>query len=70
LSKVRKLNEIAQSREQTLAQMSLAWVLRHEVMTSVLIGASKMEQIEDAVGTLKHLEFTTSELEQIEVILG
>jgi L-glyceraldehyde 3-phosphate reductase len=70
LDKVRKLNEIAQSREQTLAQMSLAWVLRHEVMTSVLIGASKVEQIEDAVSTLKHLDFTASELEQIEVILN
>jgi L-glyceraldehyde 3-phosphate reductase len=70
LSKVHKLNEIAQSREQTLAQMALAWVLRHEVMTSVLIGASKVEQIEDAVGTLKHLNFTASELEQIEVILN
>ena len=69
LAKVNKLNEIAQSREQTLAQMALAWVLRHESMTSVLIGASKVEQIEDAVGTLNRLDFTTEELEQIEVIL-
>ena len=52
LNKVQKLNEIAQSRGQTLAQMALAWVLRHEAMTSVLIGASKVEQIEDAVGML------------------
>jgi L-glyceraldehyde 3-phosphate reductase len=70
LNKVRNLNKIAESRGQTLAQMSLAWVLRHEVMTSVLIGASKVEQIEDAVGTLKHLDFTASELDQIEVILN
>lgn len=70
LNKVRKLNEIAKSREQTLAQMALAWVLRHEVMTSVLIGASKVEQIEDAVGMLKRLDFTSSELEQIETILN
>jgi L-glyceraldehyde 3-phosphate reductase len=70
LAKVQKLNEMAKSREQTLAQMALAWVLRHEVMTSVLIGASKVEQIEDAVGTLKHLDFTSSELEQIESILN
>jgi len=70
LDKVRQLNELAQSREQTLAQMALAWVLRHEVMTSVLIGASKVEQIEDAVGTLNHLDFTSSELEQIEAILN
>ena len=69
LAKVNKLNDIAQSREQTLAQMALAWVLRHESMTSVLIGASKVEQIEDAVGTLNRLDFTAEELDQIEVIL-
>jgi L-glyceraldehyde 3-phosphate reductase len=69
LSKVRQLNELAQSREQTLAQMALAWVLRHEAMTSVLIGASKIFQIEDAVGTLQHLDFTSAEIEQIEAIL-
>ena len=70
LNKVRKLNELAQSRSQTLAQMALAWVLRHDVMTSVLIGASKISQIEDAVGALQHLEFTSTELEQIESILN
>jgi L-glyceraldehyde 3-phosphate reductase len=70
LNKVRKLNEMAKSREQTLAQMALAWVLRHEVMTSVLIGASKVEQIEDAVGTLKHLDFSSDELQQIENVLS
>ncbi len=69
LAKVNKLNDVAQSREQTLAQMALAWVLRHESMTSVLIGASKVEQIEDAVGTLNRLGFTAEELEQIEIIL-
>ena len=70
LNKVRKLNELAQSRSQTLAQMALAWVLRHEAMTSVLIGASKVEQIEDAVGMLEHLDFTMDELQQIETILA
>ena len=70
LAKVQKLNEMAKSREQTLAQMALAWVLRHEAMTSVLIGASKVSQIEDAVGTLQHLDFTSTELEQIETILN
>ena len=70
LAKVQKLNEMAKSREQTLAQMALAWVLRHDSMTSVLIGASKVEQIEDAVGTLQHLDFTTDELQQIESILA
>ena len=70
LAKVNKLNEIAQSRGQTLAQMALAWVLRHESMTSVLIGASKVEQIDDAVGTLNRLEFSSDELQQIELILN
>ena len=69
LAKVNKLNEMAKSRGQTLAQMSLAWVLRHETMTSVLIGASKVEQIEDAVGTLNKLDFSGGELKQIEAIL-
>ena len=70
LAKVNKLNEIAQSRGQTLAQMALAWVLRHESMTSVLIGASKVEQIDDAVGTLNRLDFSIDELQQIELILN
>ena len=70
LAKVNKLNEIAQSRGQTLAQMALAWVLRHESMTSVLIGASKVEQIDDAVGTLNRLDFSSDELQQIDIILN
>ncbi|MBL8050162.1 MAG: L-glyceraldehyde 3-phosphate reductase [Anaerolineales bacterium] len=69
LDKVRKLNEVAQSRGQTLAQMSLAWVLRHETMTSVLIGASKVSQIEEAVRMLDKLDFSNDELEKIENIL-
>ncbi len=70
LAKVQKLNELAKSRGQTLAQLALAWVLRHETMTSVLIGASRVEQIEDAVGTLKQLDFSNDELQQIEMILN
>ena len=70
LAKVNKLNEIAKYRGQTLAQMALAWVLRHEMMTSVLIGASKVEQIEDAVGTLNKLDFSSDELQSIETILN
>jgi L-glyceraldehyde 3-phosphate reductase len=69
IAKVQKLNILAQQRGQSLAQMALAWVLRHETMTSVLIGASKVEQIEDAVGALKKLEFASDELQQIENIL-
>lgn len=69
IAKVQKLHAIAQQRGQTLAQMALAWVLRHETMTSVLIGASKVSQIEDAVGMLNKVEFSGDELQQIENIL-
>ena len=68
IAKVRRLNELAQARGQTLAQMSLAWVLRHPEMTSALIGASRVSQIEDAVGTLKNLTFTAEELQTIDQI--
>lgn len=70
LAKVQKLNEFAQSRGQTLAQMALAWVLRHDTMTSVLIGASKVSQIDDAVGALNKLDFSSDELGKIEAILA
>ncbi len=69
IAKVRRLNELAQARGQTLAQLSLAWVLRHPEMTSALIGASRVSQIEDAVGTLKNLTFTAEELQTIDQIL-
>ena len=68
LEQVRRLNDIAKERGQTLAQMSLAWVLRHSAMTSVLIGASRPQQIIDCVGSLNHLEFSSSELAQIDEI--
>lgn len=70
LAKVRKLNELAQAREQTMAQMALAWVLRLPQVTSALIGASKPEQIEDAVGALANLEFSEEELKRIDAILS
>jgi L-glyceraldehyde 3-phosphate reductase len=70
IAKVQKLNAIAQNRGQTLAQMALTWVLRHEEMTSVLIGASKVRQIEDAAGILSKLEFSGDELQEIENILN
>jgi L-glyceraldehyde 3-phosphate reductase len=69
ISKVQKLNILAQQRGQFLAQMALAWVLRHETMTSVVIGASKVSQIEDAVGVLSKVEFSFDELQKIENIL-
>ncbi len=69
LDKTRKLNEIAAERGQTLAQMALAWVLRHNVMTSVIIGASRLEQIKENVKTLENLEFSVEELARIDEIL-
>lgn len=66
---VRELNKIAEEREQSLAQMALAWILRKKEITSVLIGASKVEQIIDNVNALKNLDFTKEELEKIEKIL-
>lgn len=70
LAKVKQLNEIARERGQSLAQMAIAWVLRHPTVTSALIGASKVEQIEDSVGALQHLDFSEKELKQIEKILS
>ncbi|SUW62784.1 L-glyceraldehyde 3-phosphate reductase [Buttiauxella agrestis] len=69
LKKVRKLNAIAQRRGQKLSQMALAWVLRGDKVTSVLIGASKISQIDDAVGMLENRHFTAAELAEIEEIL-
>jgi L-glyceraldehyde 3-phosphate reductase len=69
LSKVRKLNELAVQRGQSLAQMSLAWVLKDPRITSVIIGASKPEQILDSISCLENLQFSQSELETIETIL-
>jgi L-glyceraldehyde 3-phosphate reductase len=70
LAKVRKLGELAKARRQTLAQMALAWVLRHPGMTSALVGASRVSQVEDNVATLKNVAFTNDELEAIDGILG
>ncbi|WON75738.1 L-glyceraldehyde 3-phosphate reductase [Serratia sp. UGAL515B_01] len=69
MHKVRLLNALAEQRGQKLSQMALAWVLRNDRVTSVLIGASKSNQIEDAVGMLAHRTFTAEEIAQIEQIL-
>ncbi|PRE72082.1 L-glyceraldehyde 3-phosphate reductase [Burkholderia multivorans] len=66
LEHVRKLNEIAQRRGQSLAQMALAWVLRGGRVTSALIGASRAEQVRENVGALKNLEFSAEELAEID----
>jgi L-glyceraldehyde 3-phosphate reductase len=70
LAKVRRLDDLAQARGQTLAQLALAWVLRHPAVTSALIGASRPQQVEDAVGTLTNTIFTDAELQAIEDILA
>jgi L-glyceraldehyde 3-phosphate reductase len=65
---MKKLGEIAARRGQSLAQLALAWVLRHPGMTSALVGASRVSQIEDAVGALTNLEFSAEELAAIDAI--
>jgi L-glyceraldehyde 3-phosphate reductase len=70
VSKVRQLNEIAKARGQSMAQLAVAWVLRNPGMTSALIGASKVSQIEEIVATLDNLEFSEEELTAIEGILA
>ncbi len=67
LANIRALNAIAAERGQTLAQMAIAWVLRKPQVTSALIGASKVSQIEDCVGALKNTTFTEEELARIDV---
>src|SRR6188768_2659146 len=69
VEKVKKLNEIARSRGQSLAQMAVAWTLRHKQVSSSLIGASKVAHVEEAVGALGNLEFSAAELSAIETVL-
>ena len=70
VAKVRQLNAVAASRGQTLPQMALAWLLKDQRVTSVLIGASKPQQVDDCVGSLAKLAFSTEELAAIETIVG
>ncbi len=69
LGQVNALNKLAAERGQSLAQMALAWVLRDERMTSALIGASRVEQIEQNVAALANLKFSLDELGRIDAIL-
>jgi L-glyceraldehyde 3-phosphate reductase len=69
INKVKKLNEIASSRNQSMAQMAIAWLLKDERVTSVLIGVSKVSQLQDNLETLNNLDFSKEELQQIETIL-
>jgi L-glyceraldehyde 3-phosphate reductase len=69
LPKVEKLNDLAQERGQSLAQMALVWVLRQPAVTSALIGASSVKQLEDNLAALNNLKFSDDELRKIETIL-
>jgi L-glyceraldehyde 3-phosphate reductase len=66
LTHVRALNDMAAQRGQSLAQMALAWALRDRRVTSVLIGASSVDQLDDSLGALENLEFTDDELDAID----
>ena len=66
LKRVRALNEIARGRGQSLAQMAIAWVLRDKRITSALIGARNVEQLDNSLDALKQLQFTDAELSEID----
>lgn len=70
LEQIRALDRIAQGRGQSLAQMALAWLLKDRRVTSVLIGASSVAQLDDNLACLGNLQFSPGELEEIEKILG
>jgi L-glyceraldehyde 3-phosphate reductase len=69
LSKIKRLNELAEKREQSLAQMAIAWLLKDDRVTSVLIGASSVGQLTDNLGALDNIYFSKQELNTIETIL-
>jgi len=69
LSQIRQLNDLARQRNQSLAQLALSWILRDERITSVLIGASKPDQLTDSLRCLGNLQFSPEELERIEMVL-
>ncbi|MBK0371156.1 L-glyceraldehyde 3-phosphate reductase [Flavobacterium agrisoli] len=70
IDKIAALNKMAQERNQKLAQMALAWILKDQRITSVLIGSSKPEQILDSIKALDNYDFTSEELKKIDLILG
>ncbi len=70
IKKVRKLNAIAEKRNQSLAQMAIAWILKDSRITSVILGASKPQQVTDAIEAIKNYSFSKKELAKIEKILG
>lgn len=70
VEQIKKLNAIAQQRKQSLAQMALSWLMKDDRITSVLVGASSVEQLENNLQSLKNIDFTDAELKSIEAILG
>ncbi|MGX7059045.1 aldo/keto reductase [Vagococcus humatus] len=70
LATIQQLNQLAETRGQSLAQMSIAWLLREKVVASVLIGASRVSQLQDNLKALDYLDFTPEELQQIDTILA
>ncbi len=70
MDKISRLNDMAQQREQTLAQMAIAWLMRRKMITSVLIGASSVQQLDDNLDTLNNISFSEKELQEIENILA
>ena len=69
IKKVQALNMIAEARDQSLAQMAIAWALHNDAVTTCLIGASRPAQIEDSVAALKNLEFSAADIEKIDAII-
>lgn len=69
ITKVKLLNEVAASRGQSLAQMAVSWVLKNKAVTSVIVGASRVSQLEDTTQAIHHLDFTEEELKAIDAIL-
>jgi L-glyceraldehyde 3-phosphate reductase len=67
---VRRLGKVAARRGQSIVQLALAWVLRHAPVTSVLIGASRVAHVDEAVTMLDNLAFTDAELDEIDAILA
>ena len=70
IEKISNLNDLAIGRGQSLAQMALSWLLKDYRVTSVLIGASRVSQLQDSLECLKNLDFTHDELHRIETILA
>ena len=70
LQRIRALDDMARARGQSLAQMAIAWVLRHPGMTSALVGASRVQQVEDCAAALDNLAFSPEELAAIQKILA